>query len=45
MERILSVCASLQLQDRDPFAYLTAAVEADFRGQAAPSIMPTRSDG
>jgi transposase len=45
MERILSVCASLQLQDRDPFEYLTTAVEAHFRGHPAPSILPSRPDG
>ena len=43
VERILSVSASLQLQRRDVFAYLTAAIDAHFRGQPAPSILPASS--
>ncbi len=44
-ERILSVCTSLQLQDRNVFAYLKEAVDAHFRGQPAPSILPGGSTG
>ncbi len=40
MERILTVCATLDLQDRDVFGYLTEAVEAYFSDQNAPSILP-----
>jgi transposase len=46
MERILTVCATLQLQHRDVFGYLTEAVDAHIRNQAAPSILPaTLSQG
>ncbi len=40
MERIQTVCATLDLQDRDVFCYLTEAVEAHFSDQTAPSILP-----
>ncbi len=40
MERILTVCATLQLQDRDVFGYLTEAVEAHFSDLTAPSFLP-----
>ena len=42
--RILTVTASLQLQQRDVFAYLATAIDAQFHGQAAPSILPVMSD-
>ena len=44
VERILTVTASLQLQKRDVFGYLTTAIDAHFHGQAAPSILPVTSD-
>lgn len=44
VERILSVTASLKLQQRDVFGYLTTAIEAHFHGQTAPSILPITSD-
>jgi len=44
VERILTVTASLQLQQRDVFGYLTTAIDAHFHGQAAPSILPVTSD-
>jgi transposase len=43
MERILTVCATLQLQDRNVFDYLTDAAHAHFSGQAAASILPSTS--
>ena len=45
VERILSVCASLQLQRRDIFAYLTESIDAHFHGQPAQSILPLSSEG
>jgi transposase len=44
VERILTVTASLQLQQRDVFGYLTTAIDAHFHGQAAPSILPVTSE-
>jgi len=44
VERILTVTASLQLQQRDVFGYLATAIDAHFHGQAAPSILPVTSD-
>ena len=44
VERILTVTASLQLQRRDVFGYLTTAIDAHFHGQTAPSILPVTSD-
>lgn len=45
VERILSVCGSLQLQHRDVFAFLTEAIDAHLRGQTPPSILPLTSAG
>jgi transposase len=44
VERILTVTASLQLQQRDVFGYLATAIDAHFHGQPAPSILPITSD-
>jgi transposase len=44
VERILTVTASLQLQQPDVFGYLTTAIDAHFHGQAAPSILPVTSE-
>lgn len=44
VERLLTVCGSLQLQRRDVFGYLTAAVDAHFHSQPAPSILPLMPD-
>jgi len=40
-ERIWTVLATCAVQKRDVLAYLTAALEASFRNQPAPSLMPT----
>ncbi len=39
-ERILTVTATLKLQDRHVLSYLTEAIEAGRRGLASPSILP-----
>ena len=39
-ERIWTVLATCAAQKRDVLAYLTAALEASFRNQPAPSLMP-----
>ncbi len=44
VERILTVTASLELQQRDVFGYLSSAIDAHFHGQTAPSILPVTSD-
>lgn len=40
VERILTVVETLRQQNRGVLEYLTAAVEAHFRGQEAPSLLP-----
>ncbi len=40
VERILTVTATLKLQDRHVLSYLTEAIEAGRRGVAAPSLLP-----
>ncbi|OYV94967.1 MAG: hypothetical protein B7Z73_02605 [Planctomycetia bacterium 21-64-5] len=40
IERMLTVSETCRLQSRSIFAYLTAAVEAHFRHQPAPSLLP-----
>lgn len=44
VELILSVTSSFQLQQRDAFAYLTAAIAAHGRCQAVPSILPATAE-
>lgn len=39
VETLLSVIATCRQQGRDPFAYLTDAVDARFRGKNAPSLL------
>jgi transposase len=41
IERMLTVSETCRLQSRSIFAYLTAAVEAHFRHQPAPSLLPS----
>jgi transposase len=41
IERMLTVSETCRLQGRSIFAYLTAAVEAHFRREGAPSLLPT----
>jgi transposase len=43
VERILTVTASLQLQQGDVFGYLTTAIDAHSHAQPAPSILPVTS--
>jgi transposase len=40
IERMLTVSETCRLQGRSIFAYLTGAVEAHFKHQAAPSLLP-----
>ena len=40
VERMLSVAHTCKLQDRSLFAYLTHALEANARGDPAPSLVP-----
>ena len=40
IERMLTVSETCRLQSRSIFGYLTAAVEAHFRRQPAPSLLP-----
>jgi transposase len=41
VERMLTVSETCRLQSRSIFGYLTAAVEAHFRHQPAPSLLPS----
>ena len=41
IERMLTVSETCRLQGRSIFAYLTAAVEAHFQREVAPSLLPT----
>lgn len=41
IERMLTVSETCRLQSRSIFAYLTTAVEAHFRHQTAPSLLPS----
>jgi hypothetical protein len=41
IERMLTVSETCRLQKRSVFDYLTAAVEAHFQRQPAPSLLPT----
>jgi len=41
IERLLTVSETCRIQKRSLFAYLTAAVEAHFHNQPAPSLLPT----
>ncbi len=45
MERLLSAAATLSLQDRNLFAYLTEGMTAHFAGKPAPSLLPVRAEG
>ena len=40
VESMLTVVSTLKQQQRNVFAYLTAACEAALRGEAAPSLLP-----
>ncbi|HUY88803.1 MAG TPA: IS66 family transposase, partial [Pirellulales bacterium] len=40
IERMLTVSETCRLQGRSIFSYLTAAVEAHFRGQPVASLLP-----
>src|SRR5919197_591204 len=40
VESMMTVVATLKQQQRDVFAYLTAAHEAALHGEAAPSLLP-----
>jgi transposase len=42
VESLLTVVAMLKQQQRNVFAYLTAACEAALRGEAAPALLPAR---
>lgn len=44
VERILSVVATCRQQNRNLLDYLTSCIEARQRGQAAPSLLPSRDD-
>ncbi|MCE7937272.1 IS66 family transposase [bacterium] len=44
VKRILTVTASIELQHRDVFGYLSSAIDAHFHGQTAPSMLPVTSD-
>jgi transposase len=41
IERILTVSETCRLQNRSPFQYLVAAMEAHFSQQTPPSLLPT----
>jgi transposase len=43
VESMLTVVSTLKQQQRNVFAYLTAACEAALRGEAAPSLLPTHA--
>jgi hypothetical protein len=43
VENMLTVVSTLKQQQRNVFAYLTAACEAALRGEAAPSLLPTHA--
>lgn len=43
VERMLTVCRTCKLQGRNVLDYLTQAVEASLRGQAAPSLLPSEA--
>ena len=45
MERLLSAAATLSLQDRNLFAYLTDGMTAYFAGMPGPSLLPTVAEG
>jgi transposase len=40
VESMMTVVATLKQQQRNVFAYLTAACEAALRGETAPSLLP-----
>jgi transposase len=42
LERILTVSETCRMQNRNTFAYLVRAMEAQFAGQQIPSLMPPR---
>ena len=43
IERLLSVSETCRVQQRNAYQYLVEAMEAKFAGEAAPSLMPTKS--
>ena len=44
VERLLTAAATLSLQDRNVFAYLTDGMTASFAGKQAPSLLPTSTE-
>jgi transposase len=45
IERLLSTAATLSLQNRNLFAYLTEGMTAHFAGKPAPSLLPVATEG
>ena len=43
IERLLSVSETCRVQQRNAYQYLVEAMEAKFAGEAAPSLLPTKS--
>ena len=43
IERLLSVSETCRVQPRNAYQYLVEAMEAKFAGEAAPSLLPTKS--
>ena len=43
IERLLSVSETCRVQQRNAYQYLVAAMEAKFAGEAAPSLLPTKT--
>jgi len=44
VERVLTTTATCRLQERDSLEYMTAAVSAYLKGEAAPSLLPSSNE-